>query len=420
MKPPPKKDGFVVLTYPSMTSLLHYFNPGHETAVLLGTKNYTPPIQVQRMIRELAYLPAWYAEPNDFVWVEEIIAPRFFSLQPKKLGPFPTLLSRAELKNKTIDIPGLQAAPWGLSPHSLHLFEQLKKESLPQLSIPEWKKDYFRLTGRQMVAICMEKIRELLPPDIEIPVAPKFCTKIQEIEKYLLLQNAPFVLKTPYSSSGRGLHWLPDRKLTAKDRSWIEGAIKKQGGVSIECALNKQQDFAMEFYSDGQGNVRYEGLSVFGAEKKGAYSGNLLGSQSYLNHFFIENFGDSFTQLQQAVQEAIRQVYGSLYTGYLGVDMLVYRKTSDHTFAIHPCIEVNMRYTMGMVALRLSEKYLALHTRGDFNIAYESNPGEAYLQHCFMKKAYPLEIEDGKIKEGYLSLCPVTKETRYRAYILSF
>ena len=119
------------------------------------------------------------------------------------------------------------------------------------------------------------------------------------MEKYLILQNAPFILKTPYSSSGRGLLWLPERKLTTKDRTWIEGALNKQGCVSIECALDKYQDFAMEFYSDGNGNIRYEGLPVFGAEKKGAYSGNVLGEQTYLESFFVENFGDKFQQLKR-------------------------------------------------------------------------------------------------------------------------
>lgn len=176
----------------------------------------------------------------------------------------------------------------------------------------------------------------------------------------------------------------------------------------------------MEFYSDGNGNIRYEGLSVFGAEKKGAYSGNVLGEQTYLESFFVENFGDKFQQLKETVGEAIRQIYGNIYTGYLGVDMLVYRKKANGEFAIHPCIEVNMRYTMGMVALRISQKYLAPNARGDMRITYTSKPGEAYEQHCFMKKAYPLEMRDGKIKEGYISLCPVTKETKYRAYILVF
>ena len=117
----------------------------------------------------------------------------------------------------------------------------------------------------------------------------------------------------------------------------------------------------MEFYSDGNGNIRYEGLSVFGAEKKGAYSGNVLGEQTYLESFFVENFGDKFQQLKETVGEAIRQIYGNIYTGYLGVDMLVYRKKANGEFAIHPCIEVNMRYTMGMVALRISQKLSLIH-----------------------------------------------------------
>ena len=44
-----------------MTPKIHLFNPGHETAVFHGSVNYTPPTNVQRMIKELAYLPLWYA-----------------------------------------------------------------------------------------------------------------------------------------------------------------------------------------------------------------------------------------------------------------------------------------------------------------------------------------------------------------------
>lgn len=402
-----------------MESLLHYFNPGHEAAVLSGSLNYTPSINVRRMIRELSYLPVWYADPEDYVYVEEINAPRFFSLLPKELKPFASVITKDGLFSQADSLPELVAAPWGMSPQSLGVYDKLKKNCNLSLSIPDWKDEYRILTGRQTAAVCLDKIRESLP-DMQIPVSPKFCTKIHEVEKYLILQNAPFVLKTPYSSSGRGLLWLTERKLSPKDRTWIEGAIKKQGMVSIECALNKYQDFAMEFYSDEDGNVRYEGLSVFGSGARGAYAGNVLGSQDYLNSFFVENFGETlFEQIREAVRKAVQDIYGKVYTGYLGVDMLVYRK-ADESFAIHPCIEVNMRYTMGMLALRLSQKYLAPGARGDFSITYTSRSGEAYENHSFMKKAYPLELENGKIKEGYLSLCPVTKETGYRAYMLIF
>lgn len=400
-----------------MISQIHLFNPGHETAVLLGSKNYTPPSNVQRMIKELASLPVWYAEKNDFVYVEEIAFPGFFSSQPEELKPFATLVSDKELGGLGTSITNLEAAPWGLAPHSLHLFEQLKNSFKLNLSVPAWKEDYFRLTGRQTAADCLESIRQQLP-DLPIPVSPKFCKKIREVEKYLILQNAPFIVKTPYSSSGRGLLWLPKRKLMAKDRAWIEGAIGKQGSVSIECGLNKVQDFAMEFYSDGKGNITYEGLSVFGTEEKGAYTGNILGSQEYLStsikHWIDE---EVYLRIQNAVTHALKNIYSNIYRGYLGVDMIVYR-TKDDSYAIHPCIEINMRYTMGMVALRLSQKYLAPGAIGDFNITYESKDGEAFERHNFMEATYPLILENGKIKEGYLSLCPVTKKTRYRAYIL--
>ena len=78
----------------------------------------------------------------------------------------------------------------------------------------------------------------------------------------MILCNAPFVLKTPYSSSGRGLLWVEKRKPDTKTKNWIEGAFNKQGMISIESGLDKVQDFAMEFYSDGQGTVRYEGFSI--------------------------------------------------------------------------------------------------------------------------------------------------------------
>lgn len=402
-----------------MKPLLHYFNPGHETAVLVGSVNYTPPAKIQLMIRELACLPVWYADSSDYVFTEEIDSPCFLGRMPKELKSFATLVSRKEIEEKGDALPEMQAAPWGLSPQSRHLFEKLKEDSNLNLLLPQWKEAYFDLTGRQTAAQCLELIRELLP-DMQLPFTPKFCTRISDVEQYLFLQNAPFVVKTPYSSSGRGLLWLPDRKLIAKDKAWIEGAMAKQGAVSIECALNKYQDFAMEFYSDGQGTVRYEGLSVFGAGRKGAYTGSVLGDEEYLNSFFIEHFGkETFDRIKEAVRNAVQRLYGSEYTGYLGVDMLVYRRADD-SFAIHPCIEINMRFTMGLVALRISQRYLSPRARGDMHITYESKPGEAYAQHSFMKKAYPLRMKDGKIKEGYLSLCPVTKESRYRAYILVF
>ena len=150
-------------------SRIHYFNPGHETAVLLGTQNYTAPTNVRKMQKDLALLPVWYAEEDDFVYLEDSKAtPPFFAHLPKDLHPAPIPVTKAMLVKNAPYLSPMDAAPWGLSPHSLHLFEQLRDKAKVRLSVPTWKEDYFRLTGRQTAAECLEKIQALLP--IAIPV----------------------------------------------------------------------------------------------------------------------------------------------------------------------------------------------------------------------------------------------------------
>ena len=188
--------------------------------------------------------------------------------------------------------------------------------------------------------------------------------------------------------------------------------------ISIESGLDKVQDFAMEFYSDRQGTVRYEGLSVFNTEERGSYTGNILEEQSTMLSRITRFTGEeTYSCIQEAVRSVLQEVYGSTYAGCIGVDMLVYRQ-KDGSFAIHPCIEINMRYTMGMVALRLFQHYVAPRAVGDYRVSYEKEAGEALEKHRLMSETYPLRFANGRIQEGYLSLCPVTKDTHYRAYLL--
>ena len=394
---------------------LHYFNPGHETAIWQGVKNYTPPANVGQMTRELAFLPVWYADANDFVFVEEETDSAFFTSDPiKKLQPFAAILSRQALKQRALPECALEAAPWGLSPHSIHLFEKLRADFSLTLSVPHWKDVYKQLTSRQTACNCLQVLKEKLP-HVPLPSTSCFCHDIAAVERFMNAHPAPFVVKTPFSSSGRGLLWLQG-KLTDKEKEWIKGALKKQGTVSVEPALDKRLDFAMEFHSDGKGEVTYEGLSIFQAEKRGAYSGNLLGVVDQWESYLQKLVGNTYRQIKDTLRETLSRLYGYDYTGYLGVDMLLYFQ--DSQLHIHPCVEINMRYTMGIVALHLSRNYVAPGSHGAMYITFDARPGEAYRQHLQMQAAYPLVIEGHRAKKGYLSLCPVTADTKYRAYLL--
>ena len=56
----------------------------------------------------------------------------------------------------------------------------------------------------------------------------------------------------------------------------MQGALRRQGVISVERGLNKVLDFAMEFHVDAEGEVGYEGLSLFETAERGAYIGNRL------------------------------------------------------------------------------------------------------------------------------------------------
>lgn len=400
-----------------MKQKLHYFNPGHEAAVQKGYPNYTPPANLQRMIRELSSLPLWYGDANEYVWVDDPDFPSFLASLPKEIDPLVCALTVEVLHTNKTTLPEFIAAPWGLSPQSIRMYEDLVSKYALLVDIPPWKGEYVELTGRQTAAACLQRIGELLP-EMTMPQSPVFFRNLDDLEHYLLSDAGRHIVKAPYSSSGRGLVWLKENTLDAKDTSCVRGMLKRQGCVSVERWIDKVHDFAIEFYSDGKGTLFYKGLSLFDTAQRGAYSGNILKAQATLEAEIASKIGKKrYEQVIAAVQQAIKERYAARYCGYLGVDMMLYNHPQGF-LSVHPCIEINMRYTMGMVAITLFEKYMHPSATGVFTVTYESEPGEAYQKHLAMKAANPLTFQNQRIQTGYLSLCPVTTQTHYRAYIL--
>ena len=100
-----------------------------------------------------------------------------------------------------------------------------------------------------------------------------------------------------------------------------------------------------------------------------------------------------------------------------GVDMMICR-TQNSGYAIHPCVEINLRMNMGVVARLIYDNYVCDGVQGRYVIEYYAKPGEAWHSHLALQEKYPLYLENGKVKSGYLSLTPVENNTSYQAYIL--
>ena len=179
---------------------LHYFNPGSEEAIGAGVQNYTPSANVQCMFKDLACLPLWYADLQDYVWVESSDTEKYVKDMRSLFPDLPKLFPAEAHDTEAIPI---QAAPWGLAPNSLRAYQHLKKQRSLLLTIPEWKDVYRKLVSRETAQEVLQRLTAFLS-DIQLPETPCFCSSTEEVIHYINKHQPPFILKTPFSSSGRG------------------------------------------------------------------------------------------------------------------------------------------------------------------------------------------------------------------------
>jgi hypothetical protein len=397
---------------------LYWFNAGYEEEIAAGhlTAN------IRRMRDELSLLPLWYADEGDLVLSEGTVRQLgdFLNDLPPDFPPTATALSRAALRAAHATLPPDREGeylglPWGLSPQSCKRFEELAKDCPAGLRIvpPRWKEDYVRLTHRRTAGHCLGLLGQSGRFAGIEAVIPTFLHNEDDVERYLAGAVLPQVAKRPFSSSGRGLLRLDSAEVSEKERAWLDGAIRRQGCVGLERWLDKVTDLAMEYHINEAGHATCHGLSVFDTDR-GAYLGNRLESQEQSVRHLRRYIGERRLQeIAQAVGDALATLYGGRYAGYLGVDMLVYREWDR--LEVHPCVEINMRYTMGMAAIDLYRRYVHPDAKpGIFRIAFAHS---AYTEHSMMEHSAPRIWKAGRLLKGYLPLCPVTPETRYRAYL---
>ncbi|MBF0760035.1 hypothetical protein IR148_03135 [Dysgonomonas mossii] len=390
---------------------IHYFNPGHETAVNNASPYYTPPANIAAMQEELSFLPAWYADREDKVLVDrkdEV----YYSYLTEKFSTLAQPVSQNELtlyRDANVSL-------WGVSPQAIRYFEELNKELEINLDIPEWSEEYKYLNSRLAARDCLSELINSIPL-LSQAVIPQFYTNLDDINRAVNASAYQLLAKAPYSSSGRGLLWLPATGLTRTENQILHGILKKQGSVSIERVLDKQMDFAMEFMADGKGNIAFAGYSLFYTNAKGGYEANYIGSQESIIEQLSEKISlDLLDSVKGKLINILSKKLTTLYNGCIGVDMLIYLE--DNEYKLHPCVEINMRYNMGFLSCRLYENYIATQSCGKFYIDFNPKAEEMYNNHLLMEEKYPIRIENGKIISGYLSLCPINRSNRYRAYVL--
>ena len=339
---------------------LHVFNPEHDLALASGLSNFTAPHAGRRLRADLGYLPALWAGEGDCVLVEHVDqARRAYGRLRARVGGSPCrFVDKSQLPHLPID----RVSPWGWD---LALRAALIRYGVPAEACPS-ESDIAAirdLSHRRLAAEVLHRlISFLLPPSSFLEKSIE-ATSVDTVEAYLL-HHPRLVLKAPWSSSGRGVRFI-DGELSDYHRGWLRNIIAQQGSVMVEPMYPKVKDFGMEFEALPDGTIRYLGLSLFDT-RNGAYTGNIIASEEDKLDMISRYVPvSSILDIREKLISAISDVFTSHassqsshpYTGPFGVDMMILSRPDGQGFSIHPCVEINLRRTMGHVAIDMANAF---------------------------------------------------------------
>lgn len=331
---------------------IHVFNPEHDIALAANQKRFTAPHAGRQMRADLGFIPALWADNGDFVLVDDVEAALEAVRHIKKNVHDVRFITLADLKNIEYPEDGrVKIKPWGWD---CTIKEQLLRADcrLQQYIPSDSSIDQIRhISSRRFAS---EHILPILH-DTNCKVVGESCYCETEAEVLsVMLRYGKSVLKSPWSSSGRGVRYVPAKEPDEHIIGWVRNILRQQGGIMVEPLYPKVYDFGMEFFATEAGEIEYRGLSLF-ATRGGAYTGSICATEKDKREM-LSYYVD--LALLDRICEQIKSIVGGLfagkYKGPFGIDMMAIAKDGEDGFWLHPCVELNLRRTMGHVALALT------------------------------------------------------------------
>lgn len=334
------------------TMVLHIFNPEHDMALAANQKRFTAPHAGRQMRADLGFLPALWSEDGDILLVDDEEAAKESLRHLGKFAHKVKLVSLKSLKELSLATScDFKIDSWGWD---CTIKEQLLKAD-SQL-------EPFMPSDSQLVAIrtlsnrkfAAENLLPLLTAQNDMTIGEsRYCESLDEMAA-MMSKYGKSVLKAPWSCSGRGVRYSPQANCDARLLGWANNIIRQQGGIMVEPLYNKTYDFGLEFYANEDGDISYCGLSLFHTSNN-AYTGNLLATESdkrkILSHYINIDIVD-------AACDNIRNILSThlkgVYSGAFGIDMMVVAQNGGKENLLHPCVEMNLRRTMGHLSLALT------------------------------------------------------------------
>jgi hypothetical protein len=414
------------------------FNPEHDLALANGDRHFIAP----RNIREMAH---------DLADIMEAILPSSDS-ESSFISP----------------LASAHPVPWGWDPA---VVEQFKRMGITAQEIPTddalaaLSRRSERITAHQI--LCNFRKAHTDNAFVGESLVARTFDEIADFAE----RHQHILLKAPLSGSGKGLRHVNKEGLPLspsgggtpesseqsgggmlslssslkKVESWANALIRRHGYLTAEPYYNKVQDFAMEFIADATG-CHFIGYSYFITDGHGRYIASRLMSDAKAEDLLC-------TYVPRKALHKIRQWMILHHTDIIpsewdttrhplpfGIDMMIVRESKQSTvnsqqstvnhpdsnsefriqnskFTIHPCVEINLRMNMGIIAHEIYRHLLTPDTEGTFRIARFPDNASLRTFHDEQTSLLPATYRESRLARGYKAITSINTETTHLAYI---
>ena len=415
------------------------FNPEHDLALANGDAHYQAPRNIREMAHDLASLMDYLEWDTPWGWDAAVASHLHKSGIPRQELPNDAMLAALRTRSERITAHHLQQQMLPLSVH---------------------------LTGESYVCRSLDDIKAYATQHSHLLLKAPLSGSGKGLRHLNFNDDDNKNDNENYPTSRRSTLTLSLKKV----ESWCDALIRRHGYLTAEPYYDKVQDFAMEFFvADGQ--CHFIGYSLFTTDNHGRYDSNLLLSDAdiearlseYIPHsvlhdvrHFVETHSDLIIPAEWdtsrfpitfgidmmviktidkvAIEREQRLLAGSAersnfnevnrqQTLTVRDERLEVRGNSplsifNSQFKLHPCVEINLRANMGIVAHEVRRHLMAPEATGIYRLALFANHAALAAFDEEQRALYPALYRDGLLVRGYHPLTSTEGNTRHLAYII--
>lgn len=329
------------------TPVVHWFNPYAEEEVSAAKRgeSFTPKKMAAAMEADAEMVMLGWCRRDDIIVVRQRPSDAHLAYLQQAGFHLPEIMTPGQLDGRKLG--GMR--PWAWSPEVSSSWRRHAGQVSP--SVPwQWREplpaDYLS-----------KEIGVRLLQALGLDDRPRVCDSLESAEQAVaqMLMGDALLLKGVHACAGRDQFRVESVEAAS---GWLPPIFQRHGAVLVERWRERVADFSILYEVTPEG-VDLAGMTVMENDAFGRYVGSRVAPKwgSLLDPEvagFLYRDADVTDWIEGRLPDAIKRVLPG-YSGPVGVDSMVFRNP-DGTLGWSPVVELNVRMTMGRVALELMRK----------------------------------------------------------------